>query len=592
MGVLNATAAWWVNEMTDIRHELAGTIRRLAEAEGAVLGGDWPGPVGAGSPGGSCSSLIGLAREAGVSEPTIARATAEAVGVPYMESLAGHPASADFTDKVPIGFARHHQMIGLANGSSSGTGPLMVATGSLQELEQLHTLCRFLGRPIHPVVAPQQQIQAAINAAYQQQEGQAQTFIAQIDREDVMDEVAQLSDREDLLDVDSRAPVIKLVNLILFEAVKLRASDVHVQPYEEALVVRLRIDGVLYDSFDVPKHLQDEVISRLKVMGRMNIAEKRLAQDGRAAVQVGDRVIDLRIASLPTSFGERIVIRLLDKSSELFSLTELGMPAQTLEQYRALIGYEHGLILVTGPTGSGKTTTLYAALQQVNATERNILTLEDPIEYQLAGISQTQVSEKKGLTFAHGLRSVLRQDPDIIMVGEVRDHETAVMAIQSALTGHLVFSTLHTNDAPSAVTRLLDLGVEPYLVASSLVGVLAQRLVRRVCNECAAPYLPSGGDLAKLGLMSKGLDTSSMRNGVGCEACRQTGYAGREGIFELLPVNDEIRQKIQSHASASQISGVAIEHGMKTLRDAGIIKVLQGTTTIDEVVRVTTRTQS
>jgi len=582
--------AWWVNEMSDIRHELAGAIRRLAEAEGKTLDQDWS--VASDSAGGFCSSLIGLARQAGVSEPTIARATAEAVSVPYMDSLAGQPASADFTEKVPIGFARHHQMIGLANGSSNGKGPLMVATGSLQELEQLHTLGRFLSRRIHPVVAPPQQIQAAINAAYQQQEGQAQTFIAQIDREDVMKEVAHLADREDLLDIDSRAPVIKLVNLILFEAVKLRASDVHIQPYEEALVVRLRIDGVLYDSFDVPKHLQDEVVSRLKVMGKMNIAEKRLAQDGRAAVQVGDRVIDLRLASLPTSFGERIVIRLLDKSSELFSLTELGMPEQTLEQYLSLIGYEHGLILVTGPTGSGKTTTLYAALQQVNATERNILTLEDPIEYQLPGISQTQVSEKKGLTFAHGLRSVLRQDPDIIMVGEVRDHETAVMAIQSALTGHLVFSTLHTNDAASAVTRLLDLGVEPYLVASSLIGVLAQRLVRRVCSECAVPYLPTGGDLIKLGLEPEGLDTTSMRKGVGCESCRQTGYAGREGIFELLPINDEIRHKIQSHASASQISQVAIGHGMKTLRDAGIVKVLQGTTTIDEVVRVTTRTQS
>ena len=576
--------------MAEIQHELAGAIHRLAEADGVVLGEDWPGidPETNGEL--SCESLVDLARQAGMSGATIDRAAAGALGVPYIDSLAGHPASAEFTKKVPIGFARRFQMIGLSNGSNNGQGPLKVAVASLQEFEQIHTLSRFLGRPVRPVLAPASQVQAAINAAYQQQEGQAQTFIAQIDREDVLNEVSRLVDREDLLDVDSRAPVIKLVNLILFEAVKTRASDVHIQPYEESLVIRLRIDGVLYDSFDVPKHLQDEVISRLKVMGKMNIAEKRLAQDGRAAVQIGDRIIDLRIASLPTSFGERVVIRLLDKSSELFTLTELGMPDNILEQYRSLIGYEHGLILVTGPTGSGKTTTLYAALQQVNATERNILTLEDPIEYQLPGISQAQVSEKKGLTFAHGLRSVLRQDPDIIMVGEVRDHETAVMAIQSALTGHLVFSTLHTNDAPSAVTRLLDLGVEPYLVASSLVGVLAQRLVRRICKQCAAPYTPSKVELAKLGLET--IDTTLMRKGVGCDHCRQTGYAGREGIFELLPVNDAIREKIQSHASASEVSHVAVKHGMKTLRDAGVAKVQRGITTIDEVVRVTTRVQS
>lgn len=578
--------------MTDIRQNLAGAIRRLAEADGVTLDIDWSYRDSADSLDDLSTPLIALALAAGVSEQAIAIATAEVLGVPYIDSLAGQPASADFTAKIPIGFARQHQMIGLANGSTNGHGPLTVATASLQELDQLHTLSRFLDRPIKPAVAPLEQVSAAINAAYQQQEGQAQTFIAQIDHDDVMQQVAHLTEREDLLDVDSRAPVIKLVNLILFEAVKLRASDVHIQPYEESLVVRLRIDGVLYDSFDVPKHLQDEVLSRLKVMGKMNIAEKRLAQDGRAAVQVGDRIIDLRIASLPTNFGERIVIRLLDKSSELFSLTQLGMPAHSLEQYRALIGFEHGLLLVTGPTGSGKTTTLYAALQQVNATERNILTLEDPIEYQLPGISQTQVSEKKGLTFAHGLRSVLRQDPDIIMVGEVRDHETAVMAIQSALTGHLVFSTLHTNDASSAVTRLLDLGVEPYLVASSLIGVLAQRLVRRVCDQCAVPFQPSIGDLEKLDLSHDGFDTSLMRKGDGCEACRQTGYSGREGIFELLPINDEIRKNIQSHASASQINRAAMDHGMKTLRDAGIIKVLQGVTTIDEVVRVTTRIQS
>ena len=572
--------------------ELAEGVQRQAEAEGLPLADDWLDADIASRARDPLALLINSANEKGVSEAAVCRAVADVLGVPYIDSLAGHAVSADFMEAIPIHFARRHQVVGLAGGANDELEPITVATASLSTADRVYELSRFLGRKVRPVIATSKQVQAAINAAYQKQEGQAKTFIDQIDRSDVLDEVSRLSAHEDLLDVDSRAPVIKLVNLILFEAVKARASDVHIQPYEETLVVRLRIDGVLYDTFDVPKHLQDEVISRMKVMGKMNIAEKRLAQDGRAAVQIGDRIIDLRIASLPTSFGERVVIRLLDKSSELFTLTELGMPGKTLEQFQSLIGYEHGLILVTGPTGSGKTTTLYAALQQVNATERNILTLEDPIEYQLPGISQTQVSEKKGLTFAHGLRSVLRQDPDIIMVGEIRDHETAVMAIQSALTGHLVFSTLHTNDAPSAVTRLLDLGVEPYLVASSLVGVLAQRLVRRVCQSCVTAYEPTERDLVKLGLNPQQADTAGIRRGCGCEVCRQTGYVGREGIFELLTVNDAVRHLIQTRASASQIGRTAVESGMETLRDAGLEKVKRGVTTIDEVVRVTTRMQA
>src|SRR5437762_3366916 len=325
---------------------------------------------------------------------------------------------------------------------------------------------------------------------------------------------------------------------MLFEAVKSNASDVHIQPYEERLVVRTRVDGVLYDAFTLPKNVQEEVVSRVKVMGRMNIAEKRLAQDGRATVQIGDRVVDLRIASLPTSFGERIVIRLLDKSARLYELPDLGMDPIALARFSKLISAEHGLILVTGPTGSGKSTTLYAALQQINSKECNVITLEDPIEYALDGVSQIQVSEKKGMTFASGLRSVLRQDPDVIMVGEIRDRETAAMAIQSALTGHLVFSTLHTNDAASAVTRLLDLGIEPYLLASSLRGVLAQRLVRRVCAQCAAPYEPSALELQWLGVSRE--QTAGMRLGPGCPACRQTGYRGRFGAFELLLIDDSV----------------------------------------------------
>ena len=291
-------------------------------------------------------------------------------------------------------------------------------------------------------------------------------------------------DTNDLLQDQSATPVIELVNRILFDAVQQQASDIHFQPVENAMVVRMRMDGVLFDTREIPKSLQEEVLTRIKVAGRMDIAEKRLPQDGRATVNVGQRVIDLRIASMPSSHGERIVVRLLDKSARLYRLPELGMDPLSLQRFRNAISVEHGLILVTGPTGSGKSTTLYSALQELDTRERNAVTLEDPIEYQLEGISQTQINLKKGMTFASGLRSVLRQDPDMIMVGEIRDAETAMMAVQAALTGHLVFSTLHTNDAASAVTRMMDLGIEPYLLASSLVSVLAQRLVRRSCPDC------------------------------------------------------------------------------------------------------------
>jgi general secretion pathway protein E len=378
--------------------------------------------------------------------------------------------------------------------------------------------------------------------------------------------------------------VIRLVNSLIFDAVLARASDIHIQPNEVDLKVRFRIDGVLFDQFEIPKASQEEVLSRIKIIGEMNIAEKRLPQDGRASVQVGDRMIDLRIASLPTSFGERIVIRLLDKSARLYTLEELGMPERLLKQFRSKIHLEHGLILVTGPTGGGKSTTLYAGLQEINTNYSNIVTLEDPIEYQLSGISQTQISEKKGLTFADGLRSVLRQDPDVIMVGEIRDQETANMAIQSALTGHMVFSTLHTNDAPSAITRLLDLGVEPYLVASSVVGVLAQRLVRKICPDCKKPDPQASTLMKELGTFRS--EANMPYSGAGCENCRSTGYQGRIGIFEFMEINDHLRSLIQRQCNAAEIRTEARSKGMKLLREDGLEKILAGSTTVDEVVRV------
>ena len=510
------------------------------------------------------------------------RLTAEFLGIPFQESLLDFGASADFVEHVSISFARRHMLIGLATDDEK----LVVAASTPQGWNAIGTIGRLLGREIQPWFAPPPEIRKAINSAYEKQSGQAQNLIQSINESaSVFDELQQLKPREDLLDTSQRAPVVKLVNMVLFEAVTGLASDVHVQPYEDSVVVRLRIDGILHDAYECPKHLQDEVISRIKVIGRMNIAEKRLPLDGRATVEVGDRLIDLRIATMPTSHGERAVIRLLDKSARQYVLGELGMGEQTLSGFRQLIHQEHGMILVTGPTGSGKSTTLYSALQEINSRERNVVTLEDPIEYQLDGVSQTQINIRKGMTFASGLRSVLRQDPDIIMIGEIRDEETAVMAIQSALTGHLVFSTLHTNDAASAVTRLLDLGIEPYLVASSLLGVLAQRLVRLNCSSCVRPYAPQPEELRQFGLTE--LDTGELAKGLGCKNCRNTGFVGRFSITELLMIDEAIRERIQTRANASDILQSAVQAGMSQMRDDGLHHVLKHRTTLAEVARVT-----
>jgi general secretion pathway protein E len=528
------------------------------------------------------------ARQAGVEEEAIAAAAAKALGLEYIESLARFPASSEFVQAIPIAFARRHCLLGLAGEN----GELRLAVADLAGWSQINVLAKRLGRRIVPAFVPRHEVLRAVNAAYERQTGQAQRAIEELDLSEVLREAegAAAGSSEDLLDVAGRAPVIKLVNLILFEAVKRGASDVHIQPYEERLVVRLRLDGVLHDVFEPPKALQNEITSRIKVLGGINIAEQRLPQDGRATVEVGDRVVDLRIATLPTDMGERVVIRLLDKSARLYTLDDLGMDAGVLAQFRRLIHLDHGIVLVTGPTGSGKTTTLYAALQEINAKQLNIITLEDPIEYRLEGISQTQINEKKGLTFAKGLRHILRQDPDIIMVGEIRDGETARMAIQSALTGHLVFATLHTNDASGALARMLDLGAEPYLVASSLLGVLAQRLVRKICPECRTPYAPTEADFLRWELEEHRRERPrELYRGAGCPACLTTGYRERLGIFEFLTVTEPMRELILKRAKASSIKAEAVAGGMTTLRDDGLTKAAGGTTTMDEVVRVTGR---
>jgi general secretion pathway protein E len=386
-----------------------------------------------------------------------------------------------------------------------------------------------------------------------------------------------------LRDMAFEAPVVKLVNMLITRAVESRTSDIHIEPFENNVKVRYRIDGALTDIESLPKRLQPAVISRVKIMSRLNIAERRLPQDGRIKLRVSGRDIDLRVSTLPTAYGESIVMRILDSGSALISLEHLGFPRDALEKYDKLITMPYGMLLVTGPTGSGKTTTLYASLSKINSSDKKIITIEDPIEYQIDGINQIHVKPQIGLTFATGLRHIVRQDPDIIMVGEIRDVETAEIAINSALTGHLVFSTLHTNDASGAVSRLLDMGIEAFLVSSSLVGVLAQRLVRVICPTCKEPFQPAQQMVDEIEFLQRNITTYY---GAGCDDCRHTGYRGRTGIFELMMTDGEIRRMILERTSADVIRQRAVEHGMKVLRESGWQKVSEGVTSVEEVMRV------
>jgi type II secretion system protein E len=407
---------------------------------------------------------------------------------------------------------------------------------------------------------------------------------------DTTDEDVEILDEssEELGDLERmarEATVIKFVNLILRQAVQEHASDVHVEPFEKDLRVRYRIDGVLHEISSPPKRLQAAVISRLKIMASLDIAERRLPQDGRIKTKIAGREVDIRISTIPTLYGESVVLRLLDRSAMNYSLATIGMLPDTMDQMDKVIAVPHGMILVTGPTGSGKSTTLYSVLQKAYSPEKKVITIEDPVEYQFDGINQIQVHPKIGLTFAAGLRHILRHDPDIIMVGEIRDSETAEIAVHSALTGHLVFSTLHTNDASGAVTRLLDMGIEPYLVTSSVEALIAQRLVRTICPNCKESYDAPMSELTKIG-KSDGASHKLYR-GRGCDQCKRTGYKGRTAIYEMLTMDDSIRALVLDRSPATAVAEAACQHGMRTLREDGWIKVLQGITTIDEVVRVT-----
>ena len=486
---------------------------------------------------------------------------------------------------MPIHFARRYRVLPL----KVDDGAIVVATTDPLETAALDDLRLLLGMPVKAVLTSAMSLMSCLNRAYDDVASPtgAEQVMEDIAASENLDKIAhELDEPQDLLDATDEAPIIRLVNSVLFQAVRQRASDIHFESFERGLVVRYRIDGVLYPILTPPKHLQSSIIARLKIMSGLNIAEKRLPQDGRFAIRTAGKDVDLRVSVLPTSHGERVVLRLLEKENRLLNLSEMGFSPDRLHTIQQLIRLTHGILLVTGPTGSGKTTTLYAALSEINAPDKNIITVEDPVEYQLLGIGQMQVNPKINLTFAAGLRSILRQDPDVIMIGEIRDRETAEIAIHASLTGHLVFSTLHTNDAASAATRLIDMGIEPFLVASSVVAVLAQRLIRKVCPDCKQAYQPDDEELIRLGVVP-GKSKPTFFRGTGCPACTQTGYRGRTGIHELLVLDDEVRRLIGSKSDAAAIRQAAVSRGMVMLKEEAAEKIFAGITTTEEVMRMT-----
>ncbi len=450
-----------------------------------------------------------------------------------------------------------------------------------------------LGKDVHIAVAPPKQIEAAVARYYNVESGSLKDVLEdmeeQLSKTDIAKSVAkdEAEAAEALEDIAGKAPIVRFVNLILNQAIQDRASDIHFEPFEDEFKIRYRVDGALYEMAPPPKHLALPVISRIKVMSNLNIAERRLPQDGRIQLNIAGRQVDLRVSTLPTQFGESVVLRVLDRSVVNLSLESLGMPPDILTKMEELIQIPNGIIIVTGPTGSGKTTTLYSCLKRVNKIELKLLTAEDPVEYDIEGIMQVPVNEAIGMTFARALRAFLRQDPDIIMVGEMRDLETAQISIQASLTGHLVFTTLHTNDAPGAVTRMIDMGVEPFLISSTLEAVLAQRLVRTICKKCKVAFEPSEAVLSELGLTKADVQGRPFYYGKGCLDCNETGYKGRKGLFELLVVTEPIRELINMRAPSGVLRAKALELGMRTLREDGIRSILNGETTVEEVLKYT-----
>ncbi len=518
---------------------------------------------------------------AALPDAATAAALAARFGLEFRETIDPREVDPVLVATVPIQYARRAACLPLHEDPHGG---VLVAVADPRAMPIVDDLRALFGRAITPVVVPAGAILDGINLAYDRATGSAESVMGDIETAGLDAVAHELEEPRDLLDADDEAPIIRLVNSLLFQAVKDRASDIHIEPFERDVAVRFRIDGMLYDVLKPPRRFHPTIVARVKIMAGLDIAERRLPQDGRLRFRVAGRDIDVRVSIVPTQFGERVVLRLLDRTGSLLSLEDLGLLGEHLAVVQRLIQRSHGILLVTGPTGSGKTTTLYAALSRLNSTLRNIITIEDPIEYQLHGVGQIQVNPKIDLTFASGLRSILRQDPDVIMVGEIRDAETAEIAIQAALTGHLVFSTLHTNDSFGAISRLVDMGIEPFLVSSSVVGVMAQRLVRRVCASCRVQAHATPAEERELGIAA---GAAIWAAGPGCPECKGTGYRGRTAIHEILNVDDEVRTLVMQRADAAALRRLATGRGMPTLRDDGASKVREGVTTVEEILRVT-----
>ena len=524
-----------------------------------------------------------LIRLGACSESDVQQALADQLSLPFVKDLDPEDVDVDLLKKIPLSYFKKALVLPI---KYQEDGTVLTACANPLDYPVLDDLSLLLEAQITTFIAPSDRITHAINLSYDK---------LATSTDEVMDDIDQVKTEDiveldiDLMDIeDEEAPIIRLVNHLLTRAVKERASDIHIEPFENETMVRYRIDGVLYEILKPPKRIHNSVVSRVKIMANLNIAEKRIPQDGRIRIKIAGKDIDIRTSVIPTAHGERVVMRLLDKSAVRLDLAELGLGPEKLIRVHDLIHHSHGIILVTGPTGSGKTTTLYASLVVLNSPDRNILTVEDPIEYQITGVGQMQVNPKIKLTFASGLRSFLRQDPDVILVGEIRDLETGDIAIQASLTGHLVFSTLHTNDSASAITRLVDMGVENFLVSSSLLGVIAQRLVRVLCPHCKKIYTPTQEELSRINLRTEDIDGNLLYKPVGCSQCVQTGYLGRTAIYEILEIDERVRAMILENVDSNTIKRHCIDKlGMLTLRDDGARRVLMGDTSVEEVLRVT-----
>ncbi len=524
-----------------------------------------------------------IVRKGLATEEDIMSALSEHYNIPYQMSIQFDDQKGLFA-RIPVHFLKNNKMTPFKVAKST-IFVALVDPLNIRPLDDLKML--FNDYQFEPVMTTESEVLRIIQSHYDSAGGEkTDEIIEDLEDADLGLLTSQSNETQDILDMANEAPIIRLVNTMLRQAVNDRASDIHIEPYEKDLIIRFRIDGILYQMFTPPKKFQNAIISRIKIMANLNIAENRLPQDGRIQIKIGGKDIDIRVSVFPTYYGERVVLRLLNKTDMEFDLNSLGFSNEVLGKFNELIKKTHGIILVTGPTGSGKSTTLYSVLTRLNNIDVNILTVEDPIEYQIKGIGQMQVKPKIDLTFASGLRSILRQDPDIIMVGEIRDLETAEIAVQAALTGHRVFSTLHTNDAASGITRLIDMGVEPFLISSSVNAFLAQRLVRTICPHCREQYKPTPKMLDEFNLKVSQLKGGKLWRGKGCEKCLNTGYKGRIGIYELLIVDGEIRKMIMAHTDSIIIKEYAVKHGMVTLLQDGITKAAEGLTTIEEVMRV------